>query len=128
MKKKLFSFTEPNESVPVQKLTLMDQIRYIVFKLTHSDKDELNALTAVQQYRLSLKADLFSFLEKATDPLRKGKYKKVTVLISCKFKPVLQEVLNSAQIAPFYNVSVEEPTLIYNVHFNYRVNLEVKDC
>lgn len=126
-KKKLFSFIDVDENTPIQKLSVMDQIRVIIKKMSHDDAEELRAEDAVTQNLLHLKADLLGFLDKSLEPLRQGKKRAVSLSIPNLYDPVLDEVLQSSKIANFYDVTVTRPDIEYDIKYNIRVDLVIKE-
>jgi hypothetical protein len=73
-----------------------------------------------------LKANLLEFIQRSTEPIRKGEHHSVIVLISSKFAPVLDEVLNSSHVASFYHVTVSKPDIDYDIPYTIEVKLEVR--
>lgn len=125
--KKLFSFVDVTENTPIQKLSVMDQVRVMIKKMSHDDAEELRADDAVTQNLMRLKADLMGFLDTALEPLRQGKKYAVSVLIPNEYDPVLDEVLSSTKIANFYTVKVTRPDIEYDIKYDIRIDLEVKE-
>lgn len=123
---KLFSYVEVTDDTPVQKLGLLDQVRLLVRKLTASDAEQLRADDAETIYYLQLRANLQEFLYKATEAIRRGEHSSVTVEISSKFEPVLEEVLASSTIATYYSCTVRNPNIEYDIEYFIPVTLEVK--
>lgn len=126
-RKKLFSFVDVTENTPIQKLSVMDQVRVMIKKMSHDDAEELRADDAVTQNLMRLKADLMGFLDTALEPLRQGKKYAVSVLIPNEYAPVLDEVLSSTKIANFYTVKVTRPDIEYDIKYDIRIDLEVKE-
>lgn len=124
--KKLFSFVEVDENTPLQKLSVMDQLRVVVKKLSHDDGAELLAMDAVTQSQVRMKADLLGFLDKALEPIRSGKRSAVSLLVSNEFDPVLYEVLESDRIARYYDVIVTRPDIDFDVEYKMRIDLVAK--
>lgn len=124
--KKLFSFVEVDDSTPIQKLTFTEQLRVLVRRLTSEDKEQLKAEDAEVIYQLQLKADLLEFIHKATEKVRQGLHHSVTISISSRFLPVLDDVLESASIATYYTTKVARPDIEYDIEYFIHVTLEVK--
>lgn len=124
--KKLFSFLEVTDETPIQKLSMMDQFRLLVRKLSSSDAEQLKAEDAETVYQLQLKADLQEFLHKATAKVRDGDEKSVTMSISSKFLPVLNEVLEGSTIKPFYTYKMVQPEVDLDIDYFVRLTLEVR--
>lgn len=56
--KKLCTFVDVDDSTPVQKLSVLDQLRVLLHQLAYDDATELKKQDAVEQEKLVLKADL----------------------------------------------------------------------
>ena len=124
--KKLFSFIEVDENTPIQKLSVMDQLRVLIKKMTADDSAELMAEDAVTLNLLRLKADLTGLLDKALEPIRQGKRREVSISLSNEFDPVLDEVINSPNISNYYYVDVTRPDIEYDIPYKIRLDLEVR--
>ena len=126
MRKKLYTYTEVNDSTPIQKLSLKDQFRVILKKLTTTQEDELKNEDTVEEYKMELYANLLDFLNKALKPVREGKRSSVKLQISNKFNPVIEDVLNQDAIKKYYNYNLVRPNIQYDIHFFNTLYLEVK--
>lgn len=124
--KKLSSFVVVDDSTPIQKLSIMEQLRVLIHRLSNGDREQLKADDAETVFELRLKADLLEFLHKSTELVRNGTHHSVTVAVSSKFKPVLQDVLESPSITSYYNTSVVDPDIAYDIDYFLQVTLEVK--
>ena len=124
--KKLFSFLEVTDDTPIQKLSIAEQFRLLVRKLSNSDAEQLKADSAETVYMLQLQADLREFLYKATAKVRNGDEKSVTMEISSKFLPVLNTVMNSPAINPFYTWSISKPEIDLDIDYFFTLTLEAK--
>lgn len=124
--KKLFSFIEVDENTPIQKLSVMDQFRVLIKKMTADDATELMAEDAVTLNLLRLKADLIDLLDEALEPIRQGKRRAVSISLSNEFDPVLDEVINSPNISNYYYVDVTRPDIEYDIPYKIRLDLEVR--
>ncbi len=125
--KRLFTFVEVNDKTPIQKLSLMDQLRVLLKQATYDPANELHNDDIVTTEYMTLKANLSEFLRKATEPLRLGKKKEVIVNISTEFNPVFEEVIKSHEIADFFYVSVVKPKIEYDIPYDFLVMLRVKE-
>ena len=106
--KKLFSFIAVDDDTPIQKLTFSEQLRVLIQRLTNESKE------------------LLEFLHKATEKVRQGEHHSVTVSVSSRFKPVLEDVLQSTSISTYYTYTVDEPEIDYDVEYYIQITLEVK--
>ena len=125
--KKLYTYVEVDDSTPIQKLSIMDQLRVLLKKLTYDAANELRNEDLVTQEYMQLKANLSDFLRRACSPIRAGKRKEVIVNISSQFNPVFDEVINSPEITDFYTVDTVRPKIDYNIPYDFMVRLRVKE-
>lgn len=125
--KRLYSYVEVDDRTPVQKLSLLDQCRLILRKLTEDPANELKSEDSVTAEYLKLKADLIDFIKQHTEPIKKGTHKTVVVQISNAFKPVLREVLESAEINKYYNIRIAKPHIDYDIPVEYLLEISIKE-
>lgn len=125
--KKLYTFVDVDDSTPIEKLSIMDQLRVLLKSLTYDPANELKNEDIVTQEYLTLKANLSEFLRKATEPIRKGKRHEVIVNVSTQFDPVFDEVIESHEIKDFFEVSVVRPNIDYDIPYDVMVRLRVKE-
>lgn len=124
--KQLYTFIEVDDKTPVQKLSIADQLRVILKKITEDPANELANEDAVTRERLMLKANLTEFLRKSVEPIKKGKRREVIIEVSNMFDPVLQEVLQSKAIRNYYNVEIARPKVEYDIPLNILLRITVK--
>lgn len=125
-KTKVSSYVEVKDA-PLQKLSIGNQLRYLMHKLTYDPRVELEAISAETKYELQLEANLRELIHKATEPIRKGVHKKVALDVSSKFKPVLDKVLSSKSISNFYEIQAYDRKIDYNIDYFIRIVLTVKE-
>ena len=125
--KVLYTYVDVDDSTPVQKLRISDQLRVLLKSITYDAANELKNEDIVTKERMTLRANLTDFLRKATESIRRGKHKEVIVNISTHFSPVFDEVINSHEIADFYDVSIVKPKIDYDIPYDFMVRLRVKD-
>jgi len=126
-KKKLYSYIDVDDSTPIQKLKVLDQIRILIKQWTTDPANELRNEDYATNELLTMKANLQDYIYKATAPIRSGQKKNVVVTVDAKFKPVLKEVLCSSEIANYYIVQVAEPKIDYEVQYDIMVKLIVRE-
>lgn len=124
--KRLYTFVEVDDSTPVQKLKISDQLRVLLKSLTYDAANDLKNDDIVTQEYMQLRANLTDFLRKATEPIRSGQNREVIVNISTHFNPVFDEVINSPEIRDFYDVAIVEPKIEYDIPYDKMVRLRVK--
>ena len=126
-KKKLYSFVDVDESTPVNKLSLLDQVRLLLHKWTADPANELKNEDIATVEILTLKANLQDYIHKATEPIRTGKKTNVVFTVDNMFEPVLDEVLNSSDITSYYTVEVAKPKIEYDIPYTTMVKLTVRN-
>lgn len=124
--KKLYTFVEVDDSTPVQKLPILDQLRILLKKLTYDPANELKSEDAVTVEYMTLKANLSDFFRRATEPIRRGDKSEVIVNVSNKFDPVYKEVITSHEITDYYEVAEVRPEIEYDIPYDFLVRLSVK--
>lgn len=124
--KKLYTFVDVDDKTPVQKLSIADQIRVILKKITEDPANELKTEDAVTQEYLTLKSNLSEFIQRAVEPIKRGKHSTVVVRVSNAFDPVLEEVLNSKKITDYFTVEIARPNIDYDIPFDILVRFTVK--
>lgn len=124
--KRLYTFVEVDDSVSIQKLPILDQLRILFRSLTYDETQELANEDIVTKEYLMRKANLLEFLRKATAPIRSGTRKEVIVNISSEFNPVYNEVIRSPEIQNYYYVSEVRPHVGYGMSYDFMVRLRVK--
>lgn len=124
-KKVLYTYVEIDDNTPIQRLSVLDQIRVLMRKLTYDPASELKQQDALTKEEMTLKANLMSFIRVATAKIRKGQAKSVTCDISSDFSPVIDEVLSSPSITQFYKVELTKPEIDYDISFFYKLKLTV---
>ncbi len=123
----LYTFLEADDSTPMTKLKLGEQLRLLLRKFTYDPAVELGAEDAVTTEYLTMKADLMDFIDRAVDSIRRGKHKNVTLSVSSKFAPVIDDVLTSPEITNYFRVYVAKPKIDYDVPADILVRIEVKE-
>lgn len=126
-KKKLYSFIDVDDTTPIQKLKIMDQVRVLLRQWTADPANDLKNEDYATTELLTLKANLQDYLYRATAQIRNGSKKNVVVTVDAKFKPVLNEVLNSSDIRNYYRVQVAEPNIEYDIPYDIMVKLTVRE-
>ena len=125
-KERIFTYVELDGKVPVQKLSLADQIRVLFKQLTYDESKELKRDDIFTKEILRLRADLINFIYTATEPIRRGEKQRVRLSISSKFEAVFDEVVESPRIKEYYDVIVNRPDIEYDIPYFIELRLEVK--
>lgn len=122
----MYTYVEVDDKTPVQKLSIWDQLRVILKKITEDPANELANEDAVTREYLTLKANLTTFLQKSVEPIKRGKRTQVVVRVSNVFDPVLKEVLNSKTFTRYYDIEIARPDVDYDIPFDVLIRMTVK--
>lgn len=123
---KVYSYVELDERTSIQKLGVFDQIRAMVRQLFHDDSKELLQSDILTREQLKLQADLMNFVDKATEPIRRGSKRSVEMKISSKFKSVIDEVLKNPRLTNYYHIHYKLPDIPYDIDYTITVRMEVR--
>lgn len=123
----LYTYIDADDSVPITKLKLGEQIRMLMRRITYNPAVELGAEDVVTEEYLRLKADLMDFINRSVDSIRRGLHKNVTLSISSKFAVVFDDVVSSPELTNYFNVYVAKPKLDYDIPADILVRIEVKE-
>lgn len=124
-KEKIYEYVELDDRIPIQKLSVGDQLRALLQKLTYDPAQELKREDVVTMEHLRLKADLFDFIDIATDKVRRGIHKSVDFQLSSKFEPVFEDVMKSDRFNN-YKLLVSRPDIEYDIPYFFTVRLQVE--
>jgi hypothetical protein len=124
-KEKILEYVELDEHTSIQKLSLLDQLRVLLRRITYDESNELKRMDVETVDYLRKRSNLLQFLLQATEPLRKGQHKTVEVQISSKFDTVLKEVLSLERFTEYYHIEIQRPELEYNIHHYITVRFEI---
>lgn len=113
VKEKVYTYVELGQHTSIQKLSFLDQLRVILKQLTNDDAKELIQSDILTAEYLRMKANLIDFIDKATDPIRRGNHRNVKFKISSEFDHVLSEVLNDSRYTKYYTIEIHRPYVPY---------------
>lgn len=127
-KKKVYEYVDLTDDVPIQKLSILDQLRVILQRLTFDESSEMKQEDVLTKGEMELKKDLETFILEAIIPLREGKKRNVIFTIASEFQPVLESVITQKRFADYYRIVIEKPKPDYdNIHFFYKIKFSVKE-
>jgi hypothetical protein len=121
----LYTFVELNDNTPIQKLSILDQMRVLIRNIFKNDADELKSRDALTKRKSELKASLADFIHKATAPVREGKHKSVTVSLASVFEPVLETTFDEHNLRKFYNITIYKPRVEFAKDYMLILQFEV---
>lgn len=128
MRQKVASYVaDDGYGVEIGKLSLTDQFILLIRRLLYDESESLKTMSEVDKAELELKADLMKFIEKAIDPIRKGKKKSVTMSLTSKWRKYIYE-LPQSRWARSYDIEIMEPEVEYDIHYYILVRMTVKEA
>jgi len=124
----VFTYVVDDGRVPIQKLSLMDQLRVLIKKLFYDESAELKRADVITQEELRLKTNLIQFLTKATEPIRSQGKKSVVFTLHSKFLKSLEGIMNdeSSRFTKYYTIEVNKPSVEYDVDYFVTVTMKVR--
>jgi hypothetical protein len=128
---RLYTYLKISENSDVSGLSLSERLRAIWGSWFESsgraEARDMRNREELARAGLTLQSDLFLFLGKALQPVRAGKATAVTLKIAKEFEPVLDAVLQSQTIEPYYTVSIlYRPSPDFDVDYDIKVRLEAR--
>jgi len=89
------------------------------------NKDRLENI--VSEDLLVLQADLVSFINKALEPIKQGRKRKVILEIDSVFAPVLKNVTKSRKYKDYYDIEILKwPKVDYNIKYTIVVAMKAR--
>lgn len=124
----VFTYVVDDGRVPIQKLSLMDQLRVLVKKMFYDESTEIKRADVITQEELRLKTNLIQFLTKATEPIRSHGKKSVTFSLHSKFLKSLEDITkdSSSRFTKYYTIEVSKPKVEYDIDYYVTVVMKVK--
>lgn len=115
------------ESTTLAKLSFLDQFKLLISKFSNDDAAELDAAEKLSRVTLKMRASLQNLFTRAVEGLDEGKHEKVTLKVSSKYIPYLDEVIDEKRgMGQFYKFDVHKRDLPPNVEYMFIVNIERK--
>ena len=128
---RLYTYLKVSENSDLSNLSLPERLRAMFsswFESTgRAEARDMRNREEIARSELTLQSDLFLFLNKALQPIREGKAVAVNLKIAKQFEPVLDVVLQSQTIEPYYTVSIlHRPSPDFDVDYDIKVRLEAR--
>lgn len=115
------------ESTTLAKLSIIDQIKLLISKFNNDDVAELKAQQSLSSTMLTMQASLERLFSTAVEGLEDGKHSSVTLSVSSKYIPYLDEVIDDKHgMGRFYSFQVFKKDLPINVEYMFTVRIERK--
>lgn len=115
------------ENTTLAKLSFFDQINLLIARLNNDETAELKANQRVSQQSLTMQASLENLFRNATKEFDTGKHNSVTLSVSSKFIPYLDDVIDSKHgMGRYYDFEIIKRDLPVNVEYMFTVKIKRK--
>lgn len=115
----IYRSVEVTDDVQTSSLSILDQLRLIVSKLSNDDAAELDRNEKLTTARLQKVASLTDFIEKAVSKMREKELDSVTVKLASVYKPYFAEVFDEKKgFGRYYKFEVYDKRISMSIsHF-----------
>ena len=128
---KLYSYVDADDNTSLDGLSFSDKLLASLFQYFKTsgkeqyNKDRLENI--VSEDLLVLQADLVSFINKALEPIKQGRKRKVILEIDSVFAPVLKNVTESSKYKDYYDIEILKwPKVDYNIKYTIVVAMKAR--
>lgn len=126
--KEVYRSVKLTDDVNPMGLGVLDQIRLIFRKASNDEQMELESEERLNVARLELLAGLNSLFSNAVEETKRRDKESVTLSVSSRFLPVLDEVIDSELgMGRFYLFDVYKPSVPINVDHTFIVKISIRD-
>lgn len=115
------------ESTTLAKLGFVDQIKLLLHKFGNEDVAELDAAEKLSTVALKMRASLQRLFIEATKDLESGERQSVTIKVSSKYLPYIDNVIHETQgLGRYYLFEIYKKDLPLNVDYMFVVKVKRK--
>lgn len=115
------------ETTTLAKMSFFDQFKLLISKFNNSDAAELDAAEKLSQVTLKMRASLQNLFTKAAEGLDEGAHQSVTLEVSSKFLPYLDDVISETRgMGRYYKFDVVNRDLPVTVEYKFIVRISRK--
>lgn len=115
------------ESTTLAKLSFFDQFKLLLHRFNNNDVAELDAAEKLSRVTLKMRASLHNLFTKAVEGLDEGVHQSVTLEVSSKFLPYLNDVIDKDRgMGRYYNFDVISRDLPMSVEYKFIVRISRK--
>lgn len=115
------------EHTTLAKLSIFDQFKLLLKKVSNEDVAELDAAEKLSGVTLRMQASLQRLFTTAAEGLKDGQHKSVTLQVSSKFIPYLDDVIDPIKgMGRYYDFEIFTKDLPINVDYNFVVKIKKK--
>ena len=121
------SHIKATENTTLAKLSIFDQLKLLISRFSNSEEAELNASERLSVESLRMSASLQNLLLRAGDEMKDKNHTSVTLQVSSKFIPYLDDVINERTgLGQYYNIEVYKKDLPLNVNYMFIIKMRLK--
>lgn len=115
------------EDTTLAKLSFIDQFKLLLTKFSNNDEAELHAAEKMSAVSLRMRASLKKLFTEATKPIEEGKRTSVTLQVSSKYIPYIDDVIDPIRgMGRYYEFEVRKKDLPVNVEYMFIVRIQRK--
>lgn len=115
------------ESTTLAKLSFFDQFKLLLHRFNNNDAAELDAAEKLSRVTLKMRASLQNLFTKAVEGLDEGVHQSVTLEVSSKFLPYLNDVIDKDRgMGRYYSFDVISRDLPMSVEYKFIVRISRK--
>lgn len=115
------------EDTTLAKLTVFDQLKLLISKFSNNDVAELDAAEKLSGASARMKASLLKLIKTATEGMHEGTNQSVTLQVSSKYLPYIDEVIDPIRgEGRYYDFQVFKKDLPADVEYKFMVIIRRK--
>lgn len=131
MGKEIYRYTKVDVNSNLDNLNFFEKLRAMYqnwFSETgRADIQRAKNEEEIAEELLRLQANLLDFIYKATDKIRRGEKRSVTLDLASEFDPVLDQVLKGSSVSRFYEVLIiSRPNPDIRIPYKIRIRLTAR--
>lgn len=113
------------ENTTLAKLSFFDQFKLLINKFNNDDVAELDAAEKLSGLQLRMQASLMKLLKTAAQGLESGEHQSVTLSVSSKYIPYIDEVIHKTRgLGRYYDFEVIKQDLPINVDYMFIIKIK----
>ena len=115
------------ESTTLAKLSVMDQFKLLLRKFSNDDVAELDAAEKLSGASARMRASLIRLIDTATKDIKEGKRQSVTLALSSKYIPYLDEIIDPVRgEGRYFDFVPHTKDLPINVEYKFLLDIRRK--
>lgn len=118
---------KPTETTTLAKLTIGDQLKLLISKVSNEDAAELDAAEKLSTIAMRERASLSRLIKTAASGLESGEHTSVTVSLSSKYIPYLETMLDKKRgLGRYYDFEYNLKDLPITVEYQFPIRITRK--